>query len=58
MKLCEGFDKGADMLIGNLQFKTSLLTRCSWIKMEQRLKEWPSNDWPNLRHIPWEKANL
>lgn len=24
--------------------------------MEQRLGEWPINDWPNLRHTSWERA--
>jgi hypothetical protein len=26
--------------------------------MEQRLREQPTNDWPNLRPIPRERANL
>jgi hypothetical protein len=27
-------------------------------KMEQRLKEWPTNDWSILRSIPWAGTNL
>jgi hypothetical protein len=40
-------------------FKTkfSLLTQCAEIKMEQSLREWPINDWPNLRSTPWERAS-
>lgn len=26
-------------------------------KMEHRLIEWVSNDWPNVRHIPWKSVN-
>ena len=26
--------------------------RCTKMKKEQRLREQPTNDWPNLRHIP------
>ena len=37
--------------------KFVLPTRCAGIKMEQRLREWPANDWLHLRPIPWEKAN-
>jgi hypothetical protein len=29
--------------------KFILPTSCSGIKIERRLKEWPTNDWPNLR---------
>ena len=25
--------------------------------MEQRLREWPTNNWPNLRPIPWASTN-
>jgi hypothetical protein len=25
--------------------------------MEQRLREWPTNNWPNLRPIPWASSN-
>ena len=25
--------------------------------MEQRLREWPTNNWPNLRPIPWANTN-
>ena len=35
--------------------KSVLTTRCAGIKMEQRLRGWPTNDWPNLRLITWEK---
>jgi hypothetical protein len=37
--------------------KFILPTRCAVIKMEQSLKECPTNDWPNLRLAPWERAN-
>ena len=37
--------------------KSVLTTRCARIKMEQRLRGWPTNDWSNLRPIPWKKAN-
>ena len=29
--------------------KFALPTRCAEIKMKQKLSEWPTNDWPNLR---------
>ena len=31
--------------------------KCAGLKMEQRLREWPIIDWPNLRPISWERAN-
>ena len=34
-----------------LDLKFVLPTRCAGIKIEQRLREWPTNDWPNLRPI-------
>jgi hypothetical protein len=37
--------------------KFALPTRWARIKMEQRLREQPTNDCPNLRPIPWESAN-
>jgi hypothetical protein len=37
--------------------KFVLPTRYRGINMEQRLKEQPTYEWPNLRCIPWEKAN-
>jgi len=30
----------------------ALSTGCAKIKMGQSLREWPTNDWPNLRHTP------
>jgi hypothetical protein len=29
----------------------------SGINIEQNLREWPTNDWPNLRLTQWERAN-
>jgi hypothetical protein len=37
--------------------KLFLSTRFARIKIEQILMGWLTNDWPNLRPIPWEKAN-
>jgi hypothetical protein len=37
--------------------KFVLPTRCAGTKMEQRLREWPTNDWPNLRPIPWASTS-
>jgi hypothetical protein len=34
-----------------LDLKFVLPTTCARIKIEQRLREWPTNDWPNLRPI-------
>jgi hypothetical protein len=36
--------------------KSVLPTRCTGIKMEQRLSKRSTNDWPNLRPISCEKA--
>jgi hypothetical protein len=30
-------------------------TRDTGTKMEQGLREWLTNDWPNLRPTPWER---
>jgi hypothetical protein len=30
-----------------------LSKRNAGTKMEHRLKEWPTNDWPNMGSIPW-----
>jgi hypothetical protein len=35
-----------------------LPTRCAGKKMEQRLREWLTNDCPNLRPNPCERTNL
>jgi hypothetical protein len=35
-----------------LLFKGNIRT-----KMEQRLKKWPTNDWPNLGSMPWVSTN-
>jgi hypothetical protein len=32
--------------------KFALLTSCAGIKMEQRLKEWSTYDWINMKPIP------
>jgi hypothetical protein len=37
--------------------KFALPTICAGIKMEQRLREWSTNDWCNLRTTPWERSN-
>jgi hypothetical protein len=37
--------------------KFVLPARCEGIKMEQRLREKPNNDCPNMNPIPWERAN-
>jgi hypothetical protein len=37
--------------------KFVLPTRSTGIETEQRLREQPTNDWPNLRHISCERAN-
>jgi hypothetical protein len=37
------------------KLKFALPARWAGIKMEQRLKEKPTNDWPNLRPIPWRE---
>jgi hypothetical protein len=37
--------------------KYVLPTRCKGIKMEQRLRDWSTNDWPNLRLIPCKRDN-
>jgi hypothetical protein len=36
--------------------KCVLLTRSSGTKMEERLRKVPTNDWPNLRLIPWART--
>jgi hypothetical protein len=36
--------------------KCVLSTSCSGIKTEQRLREQPTSDCPNLRLIPWENG--
>ena len=33
-----------------------LPTWCAVVK-DQRLKEWPTNDWPSFRLMPWERTN-
>jgi hypothetical protein len=38
--------------------KFVLPTRSAEIKMEQRLRQWQTNDWLNLRPIPSERVNL
>jgi hypothetical protein len=38
--------------------KFVLPTKCAKIKMEQRLKKQPINNWPNLRPILHESTNL
>ena len=38
--------------------KFVLPTRCAGIKTEKRLKEWLTNDCPNLRSTPCDRANL
>jgi hypothetical protein len=40
-----------------LNTKFVLPTTCAGIKVKQRLKEQPTNDWSNFRHIPSERAN-
>lgn len=30
---------------------------CEGIKREPKLREWPTNDLPNWRPMPWTKAN-
>lgn len=37
--------------------KFVLPTRSVVIKMEQRFREWPTSDWPNLKPTPWERVN-
>ena len=37
--------------------KTAMPTRWAEIMMVQRLMEWPTYDCPNLRPIPWKRAN-
>ena len=37
----------------NFDPELSLSERNTGTKMEQRLKEWWTRDWPNLRSIPW-----
>ena len=34
-----------------------LLTRHAGTKMEKRLRDWPADDWPNLRPILWARSN-
>jgi hypothetical protein len=34
-----------------------LPTGCEGIKREPKLREWPTNDLPNWRPMPWTKAN-
>jgi hypothetical protein len=38
-------------------YSVVLPSRCAGIKMEQRLRKGPTNDWPNLRLTPWETAH-
>jgi len=38
--------------------KFALPTRCVEIKTEQKLRESTTNNWPNLRPIPWARTNL
>jgi hypothetical protein len=38
--------------------KLVLPTCHTGIKMKQRLREQPTNDWSNMRHIPWQRTNL
>ena len=35
--------------------KFVLATRCAGIKIEKRLKKWPTNDWPSLRPLHGKK---
>ena len=37
--------------------KFVLPTRYAGIKMEQRLREQPTSDWPKLKPIPWTRTN-
>ena len=39
----------------NLKFVQS--KRNAGTKMEQRLNEWPTNNWPNLSPIPWASTS-
>ena len=38
--------------------KVVLLTRCTEVQMEQRLRQQLTNDFPNLRPFPCERVNL
>jgi hypothetical protein len=31
--------------------------RCAGVKMEQKLREWTTNNWPSLRSMPWERTH-
>jgi hypothetical protein len=37
--------------------KGLLLNICRETKMEHRWKKWTTNDWLNLRPIPWSRMN-
>jgi hypothetical protein len=39
------------------QPKFILSTRCTETKIEQSLREWITNDWPNLIPIPQDQVN-
>ena len=34
-----------------------LPTRFAGVKLEQILREWPTNDWTSLRHMPRNRAH-
>jgi hypothetical protein len=34
-----------------------LFIRCAGTKIEKRLRECPTNDYPKLRSIPWARTN-
>ena len=38
--------------------KCALPARYAGAKMEHRWREWPANDWPKLRTIPWARTSL
>ena len=47
-------------LTGTSKFLTLNLSNLQEMQgwgMEQRLREWPTNKWPNLRPIPWASIN-
>jgi hypothetical protein len=41
----------------NLDPQLVLSTRYARLKMDQKLREQSTNDWPSLRPVPREKAN-
>jgi hypothetical protein len=48
---------GHQLTYKTLDPKLVLSQRTAGTKMEQRLKEWPTSDWPILRPIPWTDTN-